>query len=206
MTRRTAKKSQFAGQDFLGCTRYPACRGVRGAHTHHRLLLREITTVDQHSADLSCGIADACDAQVYSVARGRPQNLAFTRRFRGRGNPRTTPRIQPGKNSRHRPFVDTSAPRVISENGRKLRTTKIRLSALTQEQLERRIATSQRHMGAIAIMLSPDDPPELARWLTELQRPDLTTNEREEVIWALYDYFEPETDNDWIGNHKTSMG
>jgi hypothetical protein len=47
-------------------------------------------------------------------------------------------------------------------------------------------------MGAMAIMLSPDDPPELARWLTELQRPDLTTNEREEVIWALYDYFEPE--------------
>ena len=29
MTRRTAKNGQFAGQDFLGCTRYPACRGVR---------------------------------------------------------------------------------------------------------------------------------------------------------------------------------
>jgi restriction system protein len=29
MTRRTAKRGQFAGHDFLGCTRYPACRGVR---------------------------------------------------------------------------------------------------------------------------------------------------------------------------------
>jgi hypothetical protein len=31
-----------------------------------------------------------------------------------------------------------------------------------------------------------------ARWLGELQRPDLTSNEQEEIIWALYDYFEPE--------------
>jgi hypothetical protein len=30
-----------------------------------------------------------------------------------------------------------------------------------------------------------DDPPEFARWLSELQRPDLTSNEREEIIWAL---------------------
>jgi restriction system protein len=29
MTRRTAKRGQFTGQDFLGCTRYPTCRGVR---------------------------------------------------------------------------------------------------------------------------------------------------------------------------------
>jgi hypothetical protein len=41
-------------------------------------------------------------------------------------------------------------------------------------------------------VLSPDDPPEFARWLRELQRPDLTSNEQEDIIWALYDYFEPE--------------
>jgi hypothetical protein len=41
-------------------------------------------------------------------------------------------------------------------------------------------------------VLSPDDPPEFARWLRELQGPDLTNNEQEEIIWALYDYFEPE--------------
>jgi ssDNA-binding Zn-finger/Zn-ribbon topoisomerase 1 len=29
MTRRTAKRGQFTGQDFLGCTRYPMCHGVR---------------------------------------------------------------------------------------------------------------------------------------------------------------------------------
>jgi hypothetical protein len=38
--------------------------------------------------------------------------------------------------------------------------------------------------------VSPDDPPEFARWLKELQRPDLTSNEQEEIIWALCDYFE----------------
>jgi restriction system protein len=29
MARRTARHGQFAGHDFLGCTRYPACRGTR---------------------------------------------------------------------------------------------------------------------------------------------------------------------------------
>ena len=41
-------------------------------------------------------------------------------------------------------------------------------------------------------VLSPDDPSEFARWLRELQRPDLTSNEQEEIIRALYDNFEPE--------------
>ena len=34
-------------------------------------------------------------------------------------------------------------------------------------------------------VLSPDDPPAFARWLRELQRPDLTSNKQEEIIWAL---------------------
>ncbi len=52
-------------------------------------------------------------------------------------------------------------------------------------------------MGAAALekakiaFSSPDDPPEFARWLRDLQRPDLTHNEREEILWAMYDYFEP---------------
>jgi hypothetical protein len=41
-------------------------------------------------------------------------------------------------------------------------------------------------------VLSPDDPPEFARWAQGTPKADLTSNEQEEIIWALYDYFEPE--------------
>jgi hypothetical protein len=54
--------------------------------------------------------------------------------------------------------------------------------AMTRDALEK----------ARMAVLSPDDPPEFVRWLRELQRADLTSNELEEPIWALYDYFEPE--------------
>jgi hypothetical protein len=54
--------------------------------------------------------------------------------------------------------------------------------AMTRDALEK----------ARMAVLSPDDPPEFAQWLRELQRSDLTSNEQEEIIWALYDYFEPE--------------
>jgi hypothetical protein len=54
--------------------------------------------------------------------------------------------------------------------------------AMTRDALEK----------ARTAVLSADDPPEFARWLSELQRLDLTSNEREEIIWAPYDYFEPE--------------
>ena len=51
-------------------------------------------------------------------------------------------------------------------------------------------------------VLPADEPPEFARWLRELQRLDLTSNEREEIIWALYDYFEP-GDQIMIGSEIT---
>jgi hypothetical protein len=41
-------------------------------------------------------------------------------------------------------------------------------------------------------VFSRDDPPEFARWLRELQRPDLTSDEQEEIIRVPYDHFEPE--------------
>ena len=41
-------------------------------------------------------------------------------------------------------------------------------------------------------VLSPDDPPEFARWAQGTPKADLTSNEQEEIISALYDYFEPE--------------
>lgn len=41
-------------------------------------------------------------------------------------------------------------------------------------------------------VLCSGDPPEFAQWLKALQKPDLTCNEQEEIIWALYDHFEPE--------------
>jgi hypothetical protein len=43
---------------------------------------------------------------------------------------------------------------------------------------------------ASTAVASPDDPPEFARWLEALRRPELSVNEREEIYWALHDYFE----------------
>jgi hypothetical protein len=43
--------------------------------------------------------------------------------------------------------------------------------------------------GATAVA-SPDDPPEFGRWLEALQRRDLSVNDREEIYWAIHDYFE----------------
>jgi len=36
---------------------------------------------------------------------------------------------------------------------------------------------------------SADDPPEFAVWLAALRNPDLSVDEREEIYWALRDYF-----------------
>jgi len=35
----------------------------------------------------------------------------------------------------------------------------------------------------------PDDPPEFAVWLATLRGRDLSVDQREEVYWALHDYF-----------------
>jgi hypothetical protein len=39
---------------------------------------------------------------------------------------------------------------------------------------------------------SAGDPPEFARWLDGLQWPNLTVNQREEIYWAIHDYFDGE--------------
>jgi hypothetical protein len=36
----------------------------------------------------------------------------------------------------------------------------------------------------------PGDPREFGRWLGALRSGGLTTNEREEIYWAIHDYFE----------------
>jgi hypothetical protein len=41
-------------------------------------------------------------------------------------------------------------------------------------------------------MSSPDDPPEFARWLAALRQPGIGLEEREEILWAMYTYFDPE--------------
>ena len=41
--------------------------------------------------------------------------------------------------------------------------------------------------GAVS---SAGDPPEFARWLDGLRRTDLSVNEREEIYWAMHDYFD----------------
>jgi hypothetical protein len=46
---------------------------------------------------------------------------------------------------------------------------------------------------ATAAVPSPDDPPEFSRWLVGFLDPNLPGNEREELVWALYDLFDPDT-------------
>jgi hypothetical protein len=43
---------------------------------------------------------------------------------------------------------------------------------------------------AATAVASPDDPPEFGRWLGALRGGGLTTNELEEIYWAIHDYFE----------------
>jgi hypothetical protein len=43
---------------------------------------------------------------------------------------------------------------------------------------------------AATAVASPDDPPEFAQWLKTLQTTDLSVNEREEIYWAIHDYFD----------------
>ena len=45
---------------------------------------------------------------------------------------------------------------------------------------------------AATAVASPDDPSEFAQWLNTLQRTDLSLNEREEIYWAIHDYFSEE--------------
>jgi hypothetical protein len=42
---------------------------------------------------------------------------------------------------------------------------------------------------AATAVASPDDLPEFARWLEALRKPELTLNERDEIYWAIHDYF-----------------
>ena len=44
---------------------------------------------------------------------------------------------------------------------------------------------------AATAVCSPEDPPEFAHWLAALQQPDLGTDAREEILWAMYGYFDP---------------
>ena len=39
---------------------------------------------------------------------------------------------------------------------------------------------------------SPDDPPEFARWIAALRDPRLPDSEREDIMSAIYDLFDPE--------------
>jgi hypothetical protein len=36
---------------------------------------------------------------------------------------------------------------------------------------------------------APDDPAEFARWLEALQNRDVSADDREEIYWAIHDYF-----------------
>jgi hypothetical protein len=51
-----------------------------------------------------------------------------------------------------------------------------------------RLEAAALEKAAIAVS-SRDDPPEFRRWLEALQRRDLPTNEREDIYFAIHDYF-----------------
>lgn len=38
----------------------------------------------------------------------------------------------------------------------------------------------------------PDDPPEAARWIAALRDPQLPDSEREDILSAIYDVFDPD--------------
>ena len=39
---------------------------------------------------------------------------------------------------------------------------------------------------------SPDEPPEFGQWMEILLKPGVTRPEREEICYALHEFFEPE--------------
>jgi hypothetical protein len=39
---------------------------------------------------------------------------------------------------------------------------------------------------------APDDLPEFAEWIATLRKPGLSGDERERIIFALHDFFDPE--------------
>ncbi len=45
---------------------------------------------------------------------------------------------------------------------------------------------------AESAVAEPDDPPEFARWIAALRDPRLPAEEREDIISAIYDLFEPD--------------
>src|ERR1700731_1785944 len=54
-----------------------------------------------------------------------------------------------------------------------------------------RMETAALEKAATALA-SPDDPPEFARWLEGLRNPSLSADEREQIYWAIHDYFREE--------------
>jgi hypothetical protein len=42
---------------------------------------------------------------------------------------------------------------------------------------------------AATAVASPEDPPEFGRWLEALRKPALTSNEQEEIYWAIHELF-----------------
>lgn len=45
---------------------------------------------------------------------------------------------------------------------------------------------------AATAVMSPGDRPEFAEWIAALRRPDLPGDERDEIMYAIHDLFEPE--------------
>jgi hypothetical protein len=48
----------------------------------------------------------------------------------------------------------------------------------------------EAHVRAATARISPDDPPEFAKWIAALLDPKLAESEREEIMSAIYDLFE----------------
>lgn len=55
-----------------------------------------------------------------------------------------------------------------------------------------RAMTNEALAKAEFAIASPDDPTEFAVWLAALRNGNLSVDEREEVYWAIHDYFDTE--------------
>lgn len=45
----------------------------------------------------------------------------------------------------------------------------------------------------------PDDPPEFARWIMDLRDPKTRYDTQKEILFALHDFFDPESETTSIG-------
>ena len=60
-------------------------------------------------------------------------------------------------------------------------------------RVAKRMESEALERAAMAVQ-GPDDPPEFATWIAALRNPKLPTDERDDILSAIYDLFDPDRD------------